>query len=62
MAVGFKIDFYWFQLGSGDFLPSFLSPMPYRKESAKQGRRFPVIMKKLYEGGIKRKEVDKVIK
>jgi len=35
MAVGFKIDFYWFQLGSGDFLPSFFSPMPYRKESAK---------------------------
>lgn len=23
MAVGFKVDFFWYQIGSGDFLHSF---------------------------------------
>lgn len=60
--VGFKVDFYWFEIGSGDFLYSFFSTVAYRLEGAKRGRRFPVIMKKLYQGEIKRKEVDKAIK
>lgn len=60
--VGFKVDFYWFEIGNGDFLHSFFSTVVYRLEGAKWGRRFPVIMKKLYQGEIKRKEVDKAIK
>lgn len=62
IMVGFKVDFYWFEIGSGDFLYSFFSTVAYRLEGAKRGRRFPVIMKKLYQGEIKRKEVDKAIK
>lgn len=60
--VGFKVDFYWFEIGSGDFLDSFFSTVAYRLEGAKWGRRFPVIMKKLYQGELKRKEIDKAIK
>ncbi len=62
MSVGFKGDFYWFQIGSGDFLHSFISTVVYRLEGAKWGDRFPVIMKNLYQGEIKRKDVDKSIK
>ena len=60
--VGFQVDFYWFQIGNGDFLYSFFSTVAYRLEGGKWGRRFPVIMKKLYQGEIKRKDVDKAIK
>lgn len=62
MAVGFKVDFYWYQVGNGDFLYSFFSTVAYRLEGAKWGSRFPVIMKKLYQGKIKRRDVDKAIK
>ena len=44
MSVGFKGDFYWFQIGSGDFLHSFISTVVYRLEGAKWGDRFPVII------------------
>lgn len=61
MSVGFKGDFYWFQIGSGDFLHSFISTVVYRLEGAKWGDRFPVIMKKLYQGEIKRIDVDTAV-
>ena len=51
--VGFQVDLYWFQIGAGDFLYSFFSTVAYRLEGAKWGDRFPVIMKKLYQGEIK---------
>ena len=60
--VGFQVDLYWFQIGAGDFLYSFFSTVAYRLEGAKWGDRFPVIMKKLYQGEIKRIDVDKSIK
>ena len=32
MAVGFKVDFYWYQIGNGDFLYSFpIEIAPYKK-------------------------------
>jgi len=62
MAVGFEVDFYWFQIGSGDFLYSFFSTVAYRLEGAKWGSRFPIIMKKLYQGKIRHKDVEKAIK
>lgn len=60
--VGFQVDLYWFQIGAGDFLYSFFSTVAYRLEGAKWGDRFPVIMKKLYQGEIERKDIDKAIK
>ncbi len=34
MAVGFKVKYYWYQIGSGDFLHSFFSTVAYRLENA----------------------------
>lgn len=62
MAVGFKVDFEWYQIGNGDFLYSFFSTVAYHLEGGKWGRRFPIIMKKLYQGKLKRKDVNKAIK
>lgn len=62
MAVGFKVDFEWYQIGGGDFLYSFFSTVAYHLESGKWGKRFPAIMKKLYQGKLKRKDVNKAIK
>lgn len=50
MAVGFKVSFYWYQIGQGDFLHSFFSTVAYRLEDGKWGSRFPVIMNELYQG------------
>ncbi len=62
MAVGFEVDFYWYQIGAGDFLYSFFSTVAYHLENGKWGKRFPAIMKKLYQGELKKKDVDKAIK
>ena len=48
--VGFKVKFYWYQIGSGDFLHAFFSTVAYNLENMKWGSRFPVIMKELYQG------------
>ena len=50
MAVGFKVKFYWYQIGSGDFLNSFFSTVAINLENGKWGSRFPSIMNKLYQG------------
>ncbi len=60
--VGFKVDFYWYEIGHGDFLHSFFSTVAYRLEGGKWGSRFPFIMNKLYQGEMKRKYADKAIK
>ena len=31
MAVGFKVKFYWYQIGHGDFLHSFFSMVAYER-------------------------------
>ncbi len=50
MAVGFKVKFYWYQIGHGDFLHSFFSTVAYNLENGNWGSRFPVIMNELYQG------------
>lgn len=62
MAVGFKVDFFWYQIGSGDFLHSFFSTVAVNLEDGKWGKRFPVIMNDLYKGKIDNKKVKKAIK
>ena len=61
MAVGFKVKFYWYQIGHGDFLHSFFSTVAYNLENMKWGSRFPVIMKELYQGHLPKEHVDAAI-
>lgn len=61
MAVGFKVKFYWYQIGNGDFLHSFFSTVAYNLEDKKWGSRFPVIMNKLYQGKVNQEDTDKAI-
>ena len=49
--VGFKVKYYWFQIGSEDFLFSFLSTVAYNLENKKWGTKFPVIMKNISHSG-----------
>ena len=48
--VGFKVKYYWYQIGSGDFLFSFFSTVAYHLEDQKWVSKFPVIMDGLYQG------------
>lgn len=50
--VGFKVKYYWFQIGSEDFLFSFFSTVAYNLENKKWGTKFPVIMNELYLGNL----------
>ena len=61
MAVGFKVKFYWYQIGHGDFLYSFFSSVAYHLENGDWGSRFPVIMNELYQGKIERENLDNAI-
>ena len=61
MAVGFKIKFYWYQIGSGDFLHSFFSTVAYRLEKGIWGSVYPVIMNELYQGELSSDKVSLAI-
>lgn len=52
MAVGFKIDFLWYQIGQGDFLHSFFSTICYHLEAGCWGSKYPYLMNKLYQGSL----------
>lgn len=58
MAVGFKVKFYWYEIGHGDFIHSFFSTVAYNSEDKRWGSRFPVIMNDLYHGKISREDID----
>jgi hypothetical protein len=53
MAVGLKVKFFWYQIGTGDFLHSFFSTIAYNLEDGKWGTRYPFLMKELYCGVLK---------
>ena len=40
MAVGFKVGFFWYQIGSGDFLHCFFSTVAVNLENGNWGSRF----------------------
>ena len=61
MSVGFKVKYYWYQIGHGDFLHSFFSTVAYNLENGDWGSRFPGIMNELYQGKIGREDVDNAI-
>lgn len=62
MAVGFKVMFFWYQIGTGDFLHSFFSTVAYNLENGQWGSRFPAIMNELYQGKLARENIDKATK
>lgn len=62
MAVGFKVEFFWYQIGGGDFLHAFFSTVAYNLENGDWGGRFPVIMSELYAGKLSQVHVDEAIK
>ena len=69
MAVGFRIDFLWYQIGQEDFLHAFFSTICYRLEQGNWGSKYPHLMNKLYQGELAwedvksaRKELDDVSK
>ena len=57
MAVGFGVNFFWFEVGTGDFLHSFFSTIAYRLEDGKWGTRFPFMMRQLYVGELKNEDI-----
>lgn len=59
--VGFKVKFYWYQIGSGDFLFSFFSTVAYNLEKQKWGSKFPVIMNELYQGELNNTHIPEAI-
>ena len=61
MAVGFNVDFFWYQIGSGDFLHCFFSTVAANLEDNKWGSRFPMIMNKLYQGSLGNEDVGKAL-
>ena len=61
MAVGFTIKFYWYQVGSGDFLHSFFSTIAYNLEGKKWGSKYPVIMNEFYQGKLPSDKVQDAI-
>lgn len=61
MAVGFRIDFLWYQVGHGDFLHSFFSTISYHLEPDGWGTRYPYLLKKLYQGKLSWEDAPKAL-
>ena len=62
MAVGFTVGFYYYSIGSADFLHSFFSTVAVNLEDGKWGSRFPVLMNELYQGKLPVEKTDTAIK
>ena len=58
MAVGFRVSFFWYQIGTGDFLHSFFSTIAYNLEDGKWGTKYPFLMKELYSGILKEEHLN----
>lgn len=61
MAVGFKVGFFWFEIGNGDFLHCFFSTIAVNLENNNWGSKFPVIMNELYQGHLDTNKIDEAI-
>lgn len=61
MSVGFTVKYYWYQIGTGDFLHSFFSTIAYNLEGGKWGSKYPVIMNELYSGDLKSNRIELAI-
>lgn len=57
MAVGFQVGNQYYEIGTGDFLHSFFSTVAYHLERKKWGRKYPYLMKELYQGRLQNAHV-----
>ena len=62
MAVGFKVKYYWYQIGSGELLHSFFSTICFRLENRQWGSGYPYLMNELYQGVLKRNHIENAVK
>ncbi len=62
MAVGFTVMFYWYHVGTGDFLHSFFSTIAFNLENKKWGSKYPVIMNQLYSGELDAAEIESAMR
>lgn len=61
MAIGFKVKYYWYQIGASDFLHSFFSTVCFYLENGNWGSKYPHIMKSLYGGELTYEDVGKAL-
>lgn len=61
MAVGLRVKYYWYQIGSGEILHSFFSTICFHLENGQWGSRYPSLTNKLYQGELKRNDIEKAI-
>ena len=59
--TGLTVGFYWFQIGTGDFLHSFFATVALRLENGLWGSKYPVIMNELYQGELPANKTDLAI-
>ncbi|HDI4729309.1 TPA: immunity 70 family protein [Listeria monocytogenes] len=62
MAVGIKVDFLWFSIGTSDFFHSFFSTVCVNLENMNWGSKFPVVMKDMYAGYLSKEKVEIALK
>lgn len=62
MAIGFKIDFLWYQVGNADLLHAFFSTISYNLEDNKWGSKYPILMNEFYQGRLKWENSTEAIK
>ena len=62
MAVGFKVHFYWYSVGTGSFLYSFFSTVSYHLEPEGWGTKYPYLMNHCYNGKVANALVPEVLK
>lgn len=61
MAVGFKVKYYWYQVGHGGFLHSFFSTISYHLEPNGWGTEYPFLLNELYNGKLENKNINSAI-
>jgi len=62
VAIGFQVGMNYYPIGSGDFLYSFFSTVAFNLEHKKWGKKYPYIMKELYQGTLKSTHINSAIK
>ena len=62
MSVIIEVGHSWYEIGRSDYLHSFFSTISYYLEKGRWGKKYPVVMKKLYQGELSSKDADLAIK
>lgn len=61
MAVGIKVGSITDEIGTSDFFHAFFSTVSGNLESDGWGSKYPVLMKKLYQGNLSAKDASKAV-